>query len=76
MAKLPIEALRVAANFVDGIFFCPWSVVGSANCLELKGSFWEWVGLGLAFMEGEFVNDTGSVNLFQAFAWLTFMKKG
>jgi len=74
-AKIPLEALRVAADFLDGVFFCPRVSCRTATLDAIEETFWTWVELSLACIEQEHVSSRGEVKLFTAFAWLSCMKK-
>ena len=74
-AKLPIEALRMAAAFIDGYFFCARTVVVTDLLEQIEATFWLFVEENLVNIEREFLNNMGELKLFTAYAWLTFMKR-
>jgi len=73
--KIPLEALRIAADFIDGFYFSPRTVVITANLHAIEETVWPWVEESLAYVALEFESSSGDLKLFTAYAWLTYMKR-
>ena len=74
-SKIPLEAMRAAGEYTEGVFYCPRSVVVTDTLEQLEALLWDWVEPAIEILEEKYRATGSSDNVMTAFVFLTFMKK-